>query len=158
MPQTYPTCSVNINYFSVFRVIPWKEGRVLNFSLFSFLLSFFKKKKIKCDCKAVEFGSAPPDDAFTLLYGKNREWIRAYCRCRRVLSCPSDASWLQIAFLECAVGSHPGMTATCWGSWKDLRRQWSLRLRGVLSGTPETPSVRHFASAGESEHLRVTGP
>ena len=63
------------------------------------LLSFIKKKR-KCDSKTVEFGSAPPDDAFTLLYGKNREWIWAYCRCLRVLYCTSDASWLQIAFLE----------------------------------------------------------
>ena len=70
------------------------------FPSFLFFWVSLRKKKSKCDCKAVKFGSAPPDDAFTLLYGKNREWMRAYCRCLRVLSCPSDASWLQIAFLE----------------------------------------------------------
>lgn len=114
------------------------------------------RKKEKCESKAVEFGLAAPDNAFTLLYGKMES---GYGHIVSALeSCPvllMQVCWKQPFWKDDVIASHPGMATTCCGSCKDPEK--SVKLQAAWHHVRD-PWDCHFGSAGKSEHLRITGP
>lgn len=109
---------------------------MLRFSLFS--LEFHSGQKRKCESEEVEFGLAPPDDAFPFVWKKG-ELMLANCRCPVLYLLRRQVCWTQPLWKEGVIASRLRMAAICCGSSKDFKR--SVRPHAADGTTLKTPTV-----------------
>lgn len=114
--------SVNVNYYSVFRVDLEKREECWVFHSF-ISLSLIKKRKKKCESEETEFGLPPPDNAFTLLWGQMEGWYWHLVGASG--SCPVfgvQVCWKQPFGEDDIIASHLRTATTCCGSRKDPKK------------------------------------